>query len=867
MKRLNKSERVIKMIYLVATGVVIALIVVLFGVLYFHTQRVVREHALVHLEESVEEVMENIHSMLDHDDTLLNATAMALSDIDINDTKAVVNTLSIMDPMIQTMDLRLLMPNDVIITPSGESIDISGREDFNFKAESELGRHISDRVKSAEDGSLVLLNSIPVVQEGKTVGVLYGRISLKNLPKALNITDRYNGRNGVSSTYIIDTRTGDFLLDTYPTHKELVNIADMDTTDRKTNGETNWKNYTESMLSLKSGFVKYQTPRTDGWEYMYYRPAGINEWSISISVPEKEVLSMLIKIKYYALIIAVILLAAIAAYIIFILRQTKRHTNTTISQAVERAVLEERLKKAEAAERAKTTFLSNMSHDIRTPMNAIIGYATLMQTSLNDRERSENYLRRILSSSNHMLSLVNDILDMSKIESGKLNIEEKECSISDIFRYMRNILQTQMQSKQLNFYMDTIDVIDEYIYCDKLHVNQVLLNLLSNAIKFTPDGGTVALTIRQQPTAPKGYGSYDIFVKDSGVGMSEEFIEHIYEPFERERNTTASGIHGTGLGMAITKNIIDAMGGTIEVSSEQGKGTEFTVHLTFRLQTDGNHHKEVEKLRDLRAMVVDDSFTTCDSVSKMLRQIGMRADWFLHGKEAVLHAKHAHEIGDSYYAYIIDWLLPDLSGLDVVKQIREIVGDETPIIIVTAYDWTDFEAEARAAGVTAFCSKPLFLSDLRDVLLETFNNEQEQHRIDCKDEEKEKACAEDSGHILLVEDNEINRDIVNVMLTESGYKVDSAQNGAEAVEMLKNAEEDYYCVVLMDIQMPIMNGYEAARAIRSLDDPKKSRLPIIALTANAFEDDKKKALESGMNCHVAKPVDMDQLLEQIRKFM
>lgn len=570
-------------------------------------------------------------------------------------------------------------------------------------------------------------------------------------------------------------------------------------------------------------------------------------------MPEKEAFTSVFAVRNVCIILGLLMAVTVILYYLWMRYNAKQ----VMEQAVEHAVLTEKLQKAEAADRAKSTFLSNMSHDIRTPMNAIIGFTTLAQANLDNRERTQEYLRKILSSSNHLLSLINDILDMSRIESGKLNIEERECSISDIFRDMRNIIQTQMNSKQLNFFMDTVDVIDEDIYCDKLHVNQVLLNLLSNAIKFTPAGGTVALTIRQKPRAPKGYGSYEIRVKDTGIGMSPEFVEHIFEPFERERNSTISGIQGTGLGMAIAKNIIDTMGGTIELHSEQGKGTEFIINLDFRLRTEPQKVEVVHELQGLHALVVDDSFSACDSVTKMLRQIGMRSEWVLHGKEAVLHAKQAYELGDEYHAYIIDWFLPDLSGLEVVRQIRSIVGDSTPIIVVTAYDWTAFEEEARAAGVNAFCNKPIFLSELRDILIAATGNTLSAQQTDSAADPNPL----EGTRLLLAEDNELNREIAVELLTDRGFIVETAEDGTVAVEKVKNSAPGYYSLILMDIQMPKMNGYDATRAIRALEKPELAGIPIVAMTANAFDEDRRQALECGMNAHIAKPIDVEKLVE------
>ena len=344
--------------------------------------------------------------------------------------------------------------------------------------------------------------------------------------------------------------------------------------------------------------------------------------------------------------------------------------------------------------------------------------------------------------------------------------------------------------------------------------------------------------------------------------MSKEFAGHIFEPFERERNSTVSGIQGTGLGMAITKNIVDTMGGTIEVNTEQGRGTEFIINFRFRLQSEAKQTFEIKELAGVRGLVVDDSFSTCDSVTKMLAQIGMRAEWTMHGKEAVLRARQAVEMGDEFYAYIIDWALPDLSGLEVVREIRKIAGENIPIVILTAYDWTAFEDEAKKAGVTAFCNKPIFLSELRDTLISAIG----------KTEHPEAAAAEEDPveklkglRLLLVEDNELNREIAQELLEENGFVIETACNGSVAVDMVGNSRPGYYSLVLMDVQMPVMNGYEASRAIRALEDHALASVPIIAMTANAFDEDRRQALESGMNDHVSKPININKLLQVIVK--
>ena len=523
--------------------------------------------------------------------------------------------------------------------------------------------------------------------------------------------------------------------------------------------------------------------------------------------------------------------------------------------------LQDALAAAQHANRAKTTFLNNMSHDIRTPMNAIIGFTSLAAAHIENTEQVQDYLSKITTSSNHLLSLINDVLDMSRIESGKVKIEEQETSLPEIMHDLKTIVQADITSKRLEFYIDTDDVVNEHVLCDKLRLNQVLLNLLSNAMKFTKPGGVVGVRILQKGNAPEGFAAYEFQVKDTGIGMSKEFQEHVFEPFERERTSTVSGIQGTGLGMAITRNIVDMMGGTISVASEVGKGSTFTVALEFRTCSGPVRQEVIPQLKELRALVVDDDFNTCSSVTKMLATIGMRPDWTTSGKEAVLRTRLAVEQDDEYAAYIIDWLMPDMNGIEVVRRIRGIIGDGKPIIILTAYDWSDIEEEARNAGVTAFCSKPIFLSELREILEAPFVT------ADVKATALKEEISFEGKTIFLVEDNELNQEIAVEILEEAGFVIDVADDGAVAVEKLKEAEPGQYDLVLMDIQMPIMDGYEATRQIRKFEDQELANIPIIAMTANAFEEDKKAALDAGMNGHIAKPIDIPKLMELLGEIL
>ena len=586
------------------------------------------------------------------------------------------------------------------------------------------------------------------------------------------------------------------------------------------------------------------------------------------SSARKVTLSDFIKDNFFKVMLISSIAVAVVLLTILMLLQKARKAEAAARKAASdtqelNAKLQVAVEKAESANRAKSTFLSNMSHDIRTPMNAIIGFTTLALSNIDDTDRVKDYLGKTLASSNHLLSLINDVLDMSRIESGKIQLEEVEVNLSDVLHDLKTIVSGQIYAKQLELYMDAMDVTDEDVYCDKTRLNQILLNLLSNAIKFTPAGGTVSVRVRQLAGKVHGCGQYEFRIKDNGIGMSPEFAQKIFEPFERERTSTVSGIQGTGLGMAITKNIVDMMGGTIEVQTAQGKGTEFTVCVPMRAQTEQRPVEKITELEGLKALVVDDDFNTCDSVTKMLVKVGMRAEWTLSGKEAVLRARQSIEMSDVYHAYIIDWRLPDMNGIEVTRQIRGL-HDDTPIIILTAYDWSDIEVEAKAAGVTAFCSKPMFMSDLRETLMSALG----QKPADAVQRLLPEKNADFKGkHILLVEDNELNREIAQEILQEYGFLVDTAENGAVAVEKVSTAAPGSYDLVLMDVQMPIMDGYTATRKIRALDDPARAKLPILAMTANAFDEDRRNALESGMNGFLSKPIVIGDLVQELHKIL
>ena len=570
----------------------------------------------------------------------------------------------------------------------------------------------------------------------------------------------------------------------------------------------------------------------------------------------------------------------IAAIIVFLLLRDIRRTRKEVNEkekarqdleaknnerAESQKALSDALIAAEHANRAKTVFLNNMSHDIRTPMNAIVGFTALAASHIDNKEQVQDYLGKISVSSQHLLSLINDVLDMSRIESGKVSIEETEVHLPDVIHDLRTIIHSNIASKQLELFIDTQDVIHEDIITDKLRLNQVLLNILSNAIKFTPAGGTISFRVIEKPSPVDSIANFEFRIKDNGIGMSEEFQKNIFEAFSREKTSTVSGIQGTGLGMAIAKNIIDMMGGVITVNSVEGKGSEFIVGLPCKTSSRSAKFEPLPELQGLRVLVADDDTDTCLSVCSMLREIGMRPDWTNYGKEAVVRAKDALDNADEFRVYIIDWQMPDLNGIETVRRIRKVIGDSTPIIILTAYDWSDIETEAREAGVTAFCQKPLFMSELRNVMAQPFMASRNK-----QNEEKsgDESLPDFSGkRVLLAEDNQLNQILAENILVSAGLDVEIVDDGTEAVEKMESSPAGYYDIILMDIQMPRMDGYEATSRIRALEDKDKANIPIVAVTANVFEEDRQTAMESGMNGHLAKPYDVPEIMKTLKEIL
>ena len=573
-------------------------------------------------------------------------------------------------------------------------------------------------------------------------------------------------------------------------------------------------------------------------------------------VKDNFLVASVMLITFFGMILAVILVSLRRSRIAEANAKEAARQARKLNQKLQESQRELRaaLQQAESASSAKTTFLSNVSHDIRTPMNAIVGLASLMENDLQNPGKLQGYIDKLKTASWHLMNLINEILDMSKIESGKATLNIQPFRMAEQIAQVDSVIRQQAVLRDQQFTVQVHDLLHENVEGDATRLRQVLLNILSNAVKYTGHGGSISLNV-EEILRSGHYARYKFTVADNGIGMSEEFQKHIFEAFSREESSTVSGIQGTGLGMSITKNIVDMMGGTIAIESEPGKGSEFIVDLCFALSGQRVEPKQLPQLEGLRALVADDDTDTCLSVSTMLSKIGMRPEWTISGREAVIRTRYAMEQGDEFSVYIIDWLIPDMNGIEVVRQIRKVIGKNCPIIILTAYDWADIEEEARAAGVTAFCEKPLFLSELRRVLAEPFCAEPA-HKPSQPNAAKLKG-----KKLLLVEDNALNRELAQEILKEAGFVVDTAEDGEIAVQKMKQAAPGQYDLILMDIQMPRMDGYEATRQIRALPDATKAGIPIFAMTANAFEEDRQNALKAGMDGHIAKPLDIPHLLQ------
>lgn len=595
-----------------------------------------------------------------------------------------------------------------------------------------------------------------------------------------------------------------------------------------------------------SGVFKYGNER----RHMYGTYLAYSEWYLVTVMPygplDQSVSNLSLQCGAMALASCVVILILLSIIFILYLRMSRQQL----------AELEEARRIAVDANRAKSEFLSNVSHDIRTPMNAIVGMTAIATANIDSRDQVQNCLRKITLSSKHLLGLINDVLDMSKIESGKMTLNVDQVSLREVMDSIVSIVQPQVKAKGQHFSVSIHDIAVESVCCDSVRLNQVLLNLLSNAIKFTPDGGEIRIALYQDES-PKGetYVRNHIIVADNGIGMTEEFKEKIFESFIREDSARVRKTEGTGLGMAITKYIVDAMEGTILVESELGKGSTF--HITLDMEKSDVMEAEMI-LPEWNMLVVDDDQQLCESTVEALQSIGVVAEWTLDGESAVELVKARHKQHNEFQIILLDWKLPGMNGIQTAKAIKRELESDIPILLISAYDWSEIEDEAREAGISGFISKPLF----RSTLFHGLKGYAEEAILTASHEENRVELM--GKKVLLAEDNDLNWEIAEELLGELGLELEWAQNGQICVEKFQASQVGFYDAILMDLRMPVMNGYDATIAIRKLDR-EDADLPIISMTADAFAEDIKKCLDCGMNAHIAKPIDVQEVSRVLQK--
>lgn len=713
-------------------------------------------------------------------------------------------------------------------------------------------------VGHTESGKAVVLLGIPTdysMSDGESSIALIAGLPVDYINEVLSL-----GENQSMVYSHIIRRNGSYVIQNVETQSDnyFSHLGDgLDEEDGKKSGR-----YVQELQTAIATNEDYSTVLTIGQErrHIYCTRLANSEWYLVSVMPYGEMDETLSnldskRVSLFVGCFGIILFALLVIFYIYynMIRQQIKEVELAREEALQAR------EEAIQANRAKSDFLSNMSHDIRTPMNAIVGMTTIATANLEDRQQVENCLKKITLSSKHLLGLINDILDMSKIESGKLTLKNSQVSLRETMDGIVNIVQPQLKAKNQKFDIFIHDISTENVFCDSVRLNQVLLNFLSNAIKFTPEGGTIHITMYEEES-PVGETHVRIHfkVKDNGIGMSPEFQKVIFESFSRENSNQVHKTEGTGLGMAITKHIVNAMGGTIELQSELGKGSEFHVILDLEKAT---VQEDEMILPNWNLLVVDDNEELCQSAVASLKSIGITSDWALDGETAVHMVEERHEKQDDYQIILLDWKMPGMDGSETAREIRKKVGNEVPILLVSAYDWSDIEEEARAAGISGFISKPLFKSTLFYGLKHYVEGV-----VETIETSEEKKFDFTGCKILLAEDNDINWEIAYELLSVLGLELERAENGQICVDKFKQSDVGFYSAILMDIRMPVMTGYEAAESIRKLAR-EDADIPIIAMTADAFTEDIQHCFACGMNAHVAKPIDIKEVIRLLEKYI
>lgn len=731
----------------------------------------------------------------------------------------------------------------------GEPVKIIDEEEFGTALKGNNIKISSGETASGERVLLLIKEAAYEMEGGKTSDSLVAGISMEDLNKALFLGEKdalvYSHIIRNDGSYVV--RNGDAFRDNYFDRMEE-QLLEMD-------GKMP-EDYVRELQDAIAAREDYTAliKETNMHGHIYCSPLPDSEWYLITVMPYgvlDDAISKMGNERASAIFTSCALIVFLILVVFVIYYQLTRRQISDLKQAKA---------EAEHANKAKSEFLSNMSHDIRTPMNGIVGMTAIAQSNIDDIDRVKDCLKKITLSSKHLLGLINDVLDMSKIESGKMVLNADMVSLRDAMESIVNIIQPQVRAKHQHFDIFIQKIEIENIYCDSVRLNQILINLLSNAIKFTPEKGRINIYLSQEES-PLGdaYIRCHFRVKDNGIGMSEEFQKTIFDTFTREKTAQVDKTEGTGLGMAITKYIVEAMKGTIELNSAPGEGTEF--HITLDLE------KAIEKETDMvlppwRALVVDNNEDLCHSAADALEEIGIRAECALSGREAIEMVRQHHEKNDDYELVLIDWKMPDVDGLQATREIRKYLVGEVPVMIISAYDWSDIKEEALAAGANGFISKPLFKSNLYAGLSHLVHKDTEERG---KREEEQNDF--EGKSILLAEDNDLNWEIANEILSASGFVLERAENGKVCVEKFRQSEEGAYDVILMDIRMPVMDGYDAATAIRALERTDAADIPIIAMTADAFSEDIQHCMQCGMNAHISKPIDINKLIFELKKYL
>ncbi len=703
----------------------------------------------------------------------------------------------------------------------------------------------------------------PVVQNGRETAMLYVEYIFDTLDEAL--PDKFYNSNAL--LYIIDSKTERFVL-------KPKGVGDREA------GSLDLQDFYRANRILEPEIQEEvaQGIRA-GHDLMFYhdvrgRDSLIYLWSVNHAsmyligyVPVEAIQKEGDAVNQNILIVIIVTLSAFVICCVMYYLNNRQQNRLRMEREKEREIhnkqLTEALQAAQIASKSKTMFLSNMSHDIRTPMNAILGFTVLLAKDAQNVEKVREYTKKINSSGRHLLSLINDVLDVSKIESGKVVLSIGEFTLNSMISSVDTMIRPMARAKGQKFDVVVTGIRNECLIGDETRLNQVLINLLSNAVKYTQEGGTIWLRLIGLSQRSRQYEHIRIEVEDNGYGMTPEYLEVVFDAFTRAENSTTNKVQGTGLGMAITKNIIELMGGTIDVASEVGHGTIFTAELELRIPDVMSKEQFWQEHGIMKILTVDDEEQICRNIEMLMKDVGVHTDFAYSGKQAVEKVKQTLADGSCYDVILLDWNMPEMDGIETARQMRAITKQQIPILFLTAYDWDEIEEEAYAAGIDGFLAKPFFVSALKEKLQD----------IHAKREGKEKPPEEavvsslKGRHFLIAEDNEINSEILLELLHIDGADGEVAENGQLAVELFLAADAGHFDAVLMDVQMPVMNGYEATRCIRSMERADAKTIPIIAMTANAFAEDMKDAKDAGMNDHIAKPIDMEIIRKTLSRYL